>query len=173
MQHLVSLGHRRIGFIYGVPAHPAGLDRLEPYLQTLQAIGVSNPMELVERCGDEIEDGYQAALRVLRSDDRPTALLAINDLLAIGVIRAAADLGLSLPRDLSLASYDDIFVSNYLVPRLTSATKDAERMGRTAVDLLVRRIADPGRPGSTIEFESRVVYRESIGPPPVSPPASQ
>ncbi len=127
LAHLLSLQHRRIGMIYGVEVSELGEDRLSPYKDTLKAAGLFDPALIVE-CGPAIEDGYQAALRILKLEPRPTALIAINDLLAIGVLRAAGDLGLRVPTDLSLVSYDDIPMAKYMVPRLTTVSKDALRL---------------------------------------------
>lgn len=168
MKHLLSLGHRRIGFIYGVPLDLLGLDRLEPFYEMMLAAGQTVCPEWVIHTGPTIEEGYQAALQLLRLENRPTAILAINDLQALGVMRAAADLGLQIPRDVSLVGYDDIFTDNYLVPRLTTVTKDAIGMGRIAVELLVRRIEEPNRPRQVIEIKSRFILRDSTGPAPVT-----
>lgn len=167
MQHLLSLGHRKIGFVYGVPLEELGLDRLEPYYEMMQAAGITVCPDWVIHTGTKIEEGYQAARQLLELENRPTAILSINDLLAMGVMRAAADLNLQIPRDLSLVGFDDIFADNFLVPRLTTVTKDAIGMGRTAVELLIQRIAEPNRPRQVIEIKSRLILRESTGPAPV------
>src|SRR6185295_17333355 len=131
-----SLGHRRIGMIYGVGGSEHGKDRLLPYQDSLRAADLFDP-ELVVECGPTIEDAYQAAVKLLELPARPTAILAINDLLAIGALRAAGDLNLRVPDDLSLVGYDDILMAKYLVPRLTTVSKDAVRLGREAFQLLL------------------------------------
>jgi len=167
MAHLFSLGHRRIGLLYGVALEHLGLDRLETYNESMRAAGLAVNPGWVIHTGPKIEEGYQAALEMLRLPERPTAILAINDLLALGIMRAAADLGLQIPKDLSLVGYDDIFVDGYLVPRLTTVTKDAIGMGRTAVKLLIQRLEDPNCPRQVIEIQSQFILRESTGPAPV------
>ncbi len=164
--YLLSLGHRRIGFVYGVGAHALGLDRLEPYQESLRAAGVSVEPELIVECGPNIEDGYQAAVNLLKVTPRPTAMIVINDLLAISTIRAAADLGLSVPSDLSVASYDDIPMANYLVPRLTTVTKDAYAAGQKAFEVLLARMRTPELPRQTIHMPAKLIVRESTGPAP-------
>ncbi len=179
MAHLLSLQHRRIGLIFGVrppwdhsPAGElsvdaaGGLDRLLPYQECLQAAGLPVDPELIVTCGTTIEDGYQAALQLLRLPRRPTALLAINDLLAIGVLRAAGDLGLHIPADLSVVGYDDIPLDSYLTPRLTTSSKDMVKVGRGAVKLLLARIQDPDQPQQRMEVQARFIIRESTGPAP-------
>jgi LacI family transcriptional regulator len=166
MAHLLSLQHRRIGFIYGVAKPELGEDRLQPYQESLQAAGLPVDQDLIVRCGTTIEDGYQAARQLLEQPSRPTALLAINDLLAIGALRAAEDLSLNVPDDLSIAGYDDIPMAKYLKPRLTTASKDAARIGREAARLLLARLNDPDRPCQEISVPSRLIKRESIAAAP-------
>jgi LacI family transcriptional regulator len=164
MSHLFSLDHRRIGLVYGVASFELGLDRLQPYQESLEAAGLPVEPELIVHCGPTIEDGYKAALKLLDGPEPPTALIAINDLLAIGVLRAARDLGLQVPADVSLVSYDDIALAEYVVPRLTTASKDAVTIGREAVKLLLARIQDPDRPYQQIDLPARFIVRESTGP---------
>ncbi len=166
MAHLLLLGHRRIGLIFGIAVPELGMDRLSAYRESLQAAGLPVDPELVVQCGPTIEDSYQAARRLLEMPARPTALLAINDLLAVGALRAIRDLGLQVPQDVSLFGYDDIPVSNYLVPRLSTASKDGENMGREAFRLLLARLQDPDRPRQEVRLPARLILRESTGPAP-------
>jgi LacI family transcriptional regulator len=142
------------------------LDRLQHYQECLQAAGLPVDPELIVTCGTTIEDGYQAALQLLKLPMRPTALLAINDLLAIGALRAASDLRLHVPTDLSVVGYDDISLASYLTPRLTTSSKDMAKVGRGAVKLLLARIQDPERPQQRIDVQARFIIRESTGPAP-------
>ena len=167
MAYLLSLRHRRIGLIYGVKPPIVAEDRLQPYQEHLQAAGLPVDQELIMRCGPTIEDGYQAALRLLKHPSRPTALISINDLLAIGVLRAAADLGLRIPDDLSLVSYDDIPVARYLVPRLTTVSKEPVKVGQEAVKLLLARIQNPERPIQKVDMPIHLIVRDSTGPAPI------
>lgn len=167
MAHLFSLGHRRIGLINGVAMPVLALDRVQSYQESLRTVGFTQDENLIINCGPSIEDGYQAARQLLSRPDRPTAIIAINDLLAMGVLRAANDLELQVPKDLSVVGYDDIFAANYLTPRLTTASKDAVRMGREAVRLLLDRIKDPDQPCQSIEIQAKFIIRDSTGPAPV------
>jgi LacI family transcriptional regulator len=168
MAHLFELGHRRIGFVYGVSDTGQGIDRLDAYQQEIIDAGIPFDPSLIEHCGPLMEDGYAAAHRLLSRPDRPTALLAINDLLGMGVIRAAADLGLSIPSDVSIASFDDIPFSSFTVPRLTSVSASAEDAGRGAVQLLVQRLNEPDRPREIIMSKWELVIRESTGTVPTT-----
>jgi LacI family transcriptional regulator len=163
MAHLLELGHRRIGFVYGIARDVQGFDRLLIYREVLEEAGL-HPYEA--HCGESLEDAYQAAYVLLSGQDRPTALLVINDMLAIAVMRAASDLGLTIPGDLSVAGFDDIPFSSYLLPRLTTVSGKAEDSGRDAVRLLLNRFAEPDLPQQVTTAEVQLIVRESTGPVP-------
>lgn len=167
MAHLFSLGHQRIGLINGVALPALASDRVQSYQQSLRDQGFAPDENLIVNCGPNIEDGYQATLQLLSLPGRPTAIIAINDLLAMGVLRAARDLDLNVPADLSVVGYDDIPAARYLTPRLTTASKDAVRLGREAVRLLLERIKAPAQPSRRIEIRARFIVRESTGPAPI------
>lgn len=168
MEHLLTLGHKRIGFIYGVVQDVQGYDRLFTYRQALQEAGLVGNEAYEVHCGDQLEDAYQAAYSLLNRPDRPTALLVINDMLAIAVIRAANDLGLSIPQDLSVTGFDDIPFSNYTVPRLTTVSGKAEQSGHEAVRLLLNRFAQPDLPKQIATVDVELIIRESTGQAPDS-----
>jgi LacI family transcriptional regulator len=166
LRHLLDLGHQRFAFINGVSDMKTGSDRLSIYLRVLRQQGIPEAHRLVETCGFGIEDGYRAAYKLLSKQPRPTALIVINDWLAIGAIRAANDLGLRIPQDVSIASFDDLPVSSYTVPRLTTVTRDAQQGGQILARLLLERIKDPSRDQQLVELPTKVVVRESTGPAP-------
>ena len=166
MTHLLSLQHRRIGLIYGIAIPELGNDRLLAYRESLQAAGLPIDPDLIVECGPSIEDSYKATLQLLNLPSPPTALLAINDLLAIGALRAIRDLKLSVPRDISLVGYDDIPLAKYLEPRLTTASKNGEKMGREAIRLLLVRLQERDRPRQKIKIPAQLILRESTGPAP-------
>jgi LacI family transcriptional regulator len=166
MRHLLSLQHRRIGFIYGIAVPELGNDRLFAYQESLQAAGLPIDPDLVVQCGSTIEDSYQAARQLLELPARPTAVLAINDFLAIGALRAIRDVSLSVPQDVSLFGYDDIPLAKYLTPRLSTASKDGANMGREAFRLLLARLQDPDLPRQEVRLPARLIVRESTGPAP-------
>ncbi len=167
MAHLVGLGHRRIGFVFGVAGPPLGQERLAAYYSAMARLGVADPDELVERCGVTLEDGYHAAQRLLDRPQPPTAILVINDLLAIGVLRAVSERGLRIPEDISVAGFDDIVMARYLNPPLTTVRVQADRVGRTAMRMCFDRMRDPERPTQATCVPSELVLRGSTGPAPV------
>jgi DNA-binding LacI/PurR family transcriptional regulator len=172
MSYLLSLRHRRIGLIYGIGGHELAEDRLQPYRASLEAAGIVIDTKLMAECGPTIEDGYRAAKKLLELSARPTALIAINDLLAIGALRAASDLGLRIPGDLSLVGYDNIPMANYVVPRLTTVSKDAHALGTKAFEVLMARMQSPDLPRQRIQSPAKFIIRESTGRVPLYPAPS-
>jgi LacI family transcriptional regulator len=119
---------------------------------------------LIAYCGTRIEDGYTAARDLLAH--HPTALVTVNDLLALGALRAAADCGRRVPDDLSVASFDDIAFARYVQPRLTTVGVDATALGRAAAQMIFRRLSDPARPTQHEVFPGHLIVRDSTGPAP-------
>jgi DNA-binding LacI/PurR family transcriptional regulator len=166
LSHLFERGHRRIGFVYGVHKPEQGLDRLNAYRQTLEEMNIALDENLIIQCGPSMEDGYEAAYHLLQQSSRPTALITLNDLLGMATIRAAADLGLRIPEDLSVAGFDDIPFARFVVPRLTTIASNPERNGRDAVQLLLKRLKEPDRPHEVITAGWELIVRESTGSAP-------
>jgi len=165
-QHLLQLGHRRIGFIRGVARPALGADRLLGYRRALRAAGIPLQRELIIDCGPSLEEGVLAARQLLGLIPRPTAILGVNDLMAMGALQAAAERGLSVPRDLSVAGFDDIDMAAHLVPPLTTVRADSEEAGRQAARFLFQRLQEPDSPPQRIEMPARLVVRGSTGPCP-------
>ncbi len=168
MAHLLALGHRRIGFVFGVAGPPLGQERLTAYRHALRSVGVWDTDELVERCGVTIEEGHRATQRLLDRLPRPTSILVINDLLAMGALRAAHERGLRIPEDVSVAGFDDIAMSSYVNPPLTTVCVHAEKVGRTAMRLCLDRMRDPEHPIQSVCLPAELVCRGSTGPAPTA-----
>jgi LacI family transcriptional regulator len=166
MAHLLQLGHRGIGFVFGVARKPLGSERMNSYLQSLTQAGITPDPRLIVNCGITIEEGYQAALSILDCRPKPTAILVINDLLAIGVIRAIADKGLRIPEDISVAGFDDIDMASFLIPALTTVRVFGDEIGKAAVGLILARLKDPDRPAQHIHLPAQLVVRDSTGSAP-------
>jgi len=164
MSHLIELGHKRTGFVYGVTIPAQGFDRLNAYQEALEKAGLPYDETLVYHCGELMEDGYQATQELLKKTNPPTALIAINDLLGMAAIRAASDMGLRVPDDVSIAGFDDIPFTNFIVPRLTTVAGNPKQNGRDAVRLLLKRLNDPDRPKEVIAGGGELHIRESTGP---------
>ncbi len=145
ISHLIADGHRRIGFIGGLMDEQGGVstvvDRLEGYRRAMQQHGLDTPDTIVHVKGKASRsDGYQAALRILRSDPRPTALFTTNILLLLGVLHALQELGLRCPDDVGLISFDHDHWTDVYVPPITLVRQPTEMIGITAVRKLIALI---------------------------------
>lgn len=120
MEHLFALGHRDIGFIWGAPAFQSIGVRFEVFRAALEKAGLSVREEWVMHCGFRLRDGYEAAKALLARKERPSAIFALNDMLAMATIRAAGDLGLSVPGDVSVVGVDNVELGSFFCPSLTT-----------------------------------------------------
>jgi LacI family transcriptional regulator len=163
--YLLDLGHRRIGTITG-PLHlTTGRGRLDGMIEAMQARGLA-PQPGHIRSGEFREDvAYSVAREILERDDRPSALYVANGVMALGVMRAIADLGLKCPEHISIASTDTIPGIGGLRPRLTRTEHSITDMTNEALRLLVDRInRGNGLPPRNVVFQPAMVLGESCGP---------
>ena len=142
--HLLSLGHRRIGFISHAPLEfPAAADRRRGYLHALERAGRRPPAgeEALERIGRFSEEsGYECANQLLALRARPTAIFAGNDMIAYGAMQAAKDAGLRIPDDLSIVGFDDNHLSRFTNPPMTTVAVPAASLGAEAARIAVESI---------------------------------
>jgi LacI family transcriptional regulator len=164
MEHLLGLGHRRIGFIHGAAEPTLGAERVAAYRAALAAAGLPQNDQLVIHCGPTIEDGLVAARQLLALPARPSAIVGLNDLMAIGALQAASECGLAVPGDLSIVGFDDIDVARYLVPPLTTWRANSEEIGRQGARLLLQRLENPDLPPQSVTIDAALVIRGSTGP---------
>jgi LacI family transcriptional regulator len=165
IRHLVSLGHKRIAFISGPLILKSARTRRTAFLACLRESGISAGQQM-EYEGNHRVDGGDAAMRsMLSQPNRPTAVLASNDLMAIGAMRAISAMGLEVPRDISVIGFDDIEFSQYIRPRLTTVRLSREDIGRNAFDALYRTAEGLTKKGQEIHVGSTLVVRETTGPP--------
>jgi LacI family transcriptional regulator len=165
VQYLIQLGHKRIACISGYTneKHTASKRRLG-YEAALSEAGLSILPEYQANTDYGIEEGYQQCLNLMKLKQPPTAIFTYSDLLAIGAMRAASDLGLTIPGDLSIIGFDDITLASYTTPRLTTIHQDKDQIGVLAVKQLLNRINEPDLPPQKILLPTRLVIRESTGP---------
>jgi len=142
VRHLLSLGHRRIACIGG----PAGVlpseQRIEGWRMALAETGASlDANTLLWRGGFTSQGGYEAMHAILRTDQPPSAVFACNDLMAIGALRAAHETSVRVPDELSIVGFDDIELSGYTSPPLTTVAQPKSHIGALAVDMLLERVS--------------------------------
>jgi LacI family transcriptional regulator len=163
-QHLVHLGHRRIGVIGGPQSWLTSQARIAGHVAALAEVGVLHAPDLLRSIDPNADWGYEAACELLGLPQRPTALVAFNDKAAVGALRAAYERGLRVPDDLSVTGFDDTDSSRFIVPRLTTVRQPLEEMGRTAVGLLVRLLDRQGGGPLQAELATELLVRDSTGP---------
>jgi LacI family transcriptional regulator len=159
--HLLALGHRRIAHISGHRTWAATEERIEGYHAALAAAGVLPAGELLAEGDFEMPSGYAAAGRLLDLAERPTAIFASNDNMAVGVLQAARERGLSVPADLSVVGFDDAELARSVTPALTTVRQPLAELGRTAVSLLMRLIEGQRVEALRVELATRLVLRDS------------
>jgi LacI family transcriptional regulator len=142
-RHLLQLGHRRIGFIAGIPGLFTTRERVAGFQDTLAGAGIDADPGLIVDGFYEGGDAYVTAMRLLTRRDRPSAIVASNNVMALAALQAINELGFRCPEEISLAAVDDVPWANVIVPRLTAAVQDATKMGRLMAERLLARIADP------------------------------
>ncbi|MDT0277125.1 LacI family DNA-binding transcriptional regulator [Blastococcus goldschmidtiae] len=165
VEHLLALGHTRIGMITGRSDLLSAQQREQGYREALAAAGVQVDESLV-RCGDfEAEPAREAARDLLARSDPPTAIFAANDLSALETLAVAAELGLDVPHDLSVVGFDNIPESALADPPLTTVQQPIRRMGEEATRMLLTLISgdDLARPHRTLDT-SVVVRASAVAP---------
>ncbi len=163
-RHLIGLGHSRIGFLAGLSASPTSTHRLHGIKRALAEIGQPLPEPWNIACFPNIDGGFQAMSRLLAlpRQERPSALITYNDLLAFGALHAVRVHGLNVPDDLSVVGCDGIALSAHSNPPLTTIEQPKYRMGRLAMQILARQMSEEtkGAGGYTL-MESPLIIRES------------
>jgi LacI family transcriptional regulator len=165
-RHLVDLGHRRVGVMAGPHNWLASDARLAGHASVLANVGVLPDPELIRSGEPTAQFGYHAAGELLDLPQRPTALIGFNDKVAVGALAAAAQRGLRVPEELSVAGFDDIDLAQATRPLLTTVRQPLQEMGRLAVSLLIRLIERQRLDALHVELATELVVRDSTGPAP-------
>lgn len=161
--HLVALGHRNIAFIGGTPHLRSAERRLEVFRRVKQQLFPDVP-ERVYYGNFKIDGGRRAASEILAENDLPTAVLAANDLMALGAINEFRARGLNVPRDISVVGFDDIAFAALSDPPLTTVNLPRTELGQRAVEALLETLADSNQQGVEIIIPTRLVIRASTAP---------
>jgi DNA-binding LacI/PurR family transcriptional regulator len=163
VEHLVNLGHRRIGYINGPQGWASSRDRFLGYKDVLKQSGIELDPTLVEEGNWEVQSGYQAACRLMKLDDRPTAIFAANDLMALGAIYGIQKSGLTVPGDVAVVGYDDQDFAGFSNPTITTVRSPAFEMGKMAAKLILDRLENQKEILDPIKVAGSLVIRESSG----------
>lgn len=165
VRHILSFGHRRVAFISGLSWSRPSKDRYAGFMRAMREAKLKPAAAHVKEGDYSFESGKQAALQLLTSEARPTAIFACGDAMAVGAMHAAYELGLRLPDDLSVAGFDDTELAVAVWPQLTTVHQPLSQMAAKAAQVLIER---PNRdahdsPAQRSTFECEIVQRGSVG----------
>ena len=170
VEHLIALGHTRIAHIEHRETNPVRLKempnaiRADGYRHAMRAHGLADHIQVASTTYTQ-EGGYRGAQQLLALDQRPTAIFAGADIVAMGVLDALAEAGLSVPGDISLAGYDNTMFAAFAPISLTTVDQAGHHIGSEAARLLLDRIADRERPTAQIKLSPTLVERRTTGHP--------
>lgn len=159
--HLIELGHKRIACIAGPSSITPGAERLIGYRKALEEAGIPFDESLIIRGDYHAQSGMDITQSILQMNPRPTAIFALNDLMALGALRAAAEAGYVIPRDLAVVGYDDLEISRFTNPPLTTIAQPKKEIGVQAVHLLVDRMTRKSNTPNRLVLEPELIIRRS------------
>ncbi|WP_178018934.1 substrate-binding domain-containing protein [uncultured Paenibacillus sp.] len=162
-RHFIESGHTRIGLVEGITGYKSTQERKEGYLGAMTSAGLEIRKEWVVEGRYDVESGYLAMGRLMALTERPTAVFCCNDDMAIGAMKAAAEAGLRIPADVSVAGFDDIGFSHYTNPPLTTVQRPIEQLSRMGARKILELIEGPPAGGELVLLDTRLVCRESVG----------
>jgi DNA-binding LacI/PurR family transcriptional regulator len=162
-EHLIALGHRRIGYLEGKQGVSTTRERLEGYRSALSRHGIEHDPRRVLSGDSRPESARRLTTKLLESPDRPTALLVGNGMMTIGALEAVHAQGLRIPEDVAVVGYDDMPWARALTPALTVVRQPGHELGSRAMELLRQRIREPERSTTTVMLHPELVVRGSCG----------
>ncbi|URL59360.1 LacI family DNA-binding transcriptional regulator [Luteibacter flocculans] len=165
VDHLVALGHRRIAHIIGDPKHGAGVWRLAGYRDGMKRAGLEERADYMVQGQFSFESGVKAARQLLRLKQRPTAIFAADDDMAVGAIWAAAEAGVMVPAEVSICGFDDTTIATQVWPLLTTVHQPVRDMGKRATEELLLGLLGKGEP-HMVEVDYQMRLRASTAPAP-------
>jgi DNA-binding LacI/PurR family transcriptional regulator len=163
-RHLISLGHQRIATIAGPLSAPSAQSRLRGFRRAMLGERLKVPAEYIEEAEFNKVAGQEKAAKLLRLKQRPTAIVAANDLIAFGVLTALREAGLCCPEDLSLIGFDNLDDSDVTVPTLSTVDQFAYQLGARAVDTVVARVRGEGNQTRRILLTPELRIKQSTAP---------
>jgi LacI family transcriptional regulator len=164
-EHLLGLGHQRIGFVTGPMELECHQDRLDGYMSALGRAGIDPLRELVRHGDSLISGGQRFGGELLDLAERPTAIISGSDEQAYGVYLAARERGIRVPEDLSVVGFDDVDLCRWVSPQLTTVRQPLASMASEATRLLLKLAAGDAVDTPTVRLASTLIVRESTAPP--------
>jgi LacI family transcriptional regulator len=163
LEHLLGLGHGRIGLIVESDEVSTARDRREGYEQALRAAGLPVDPDLIVRATVDPDGGFDGMHQLLELEQPPTAVFTVNNLVALGAIEAVRARGLEVPDDIALVCFDDIEYASRLYPFLTVMAQPAETLGALATQLLLDRVDGRARDSRVVVLPAQFIVRRSCG----------
>ncbi len=160
--HLIEHGYRRIGGVFGSNSI-TGSQRHEGFLRALKEHNMKPAADLIKFASPREDEGFNTTMKLLVLQNRPDAILTSNSLLAAGVLLAIRECKLHIPTDIAFASFDDTTCAQLLEPAITVIDQPTYEIGRTATELLIKRIQDPTRSNREVVLKTKLIIRESCG----------
>ena len=160
-RHLLELGHQRIACISGPSSITPSAERMIGYRKALEEAGLPYDEKLILRGDYHAQSGMEITHSILKMNPRPTAIFALNDLMALGALRAAAEDGCTVPGDLAVVGYDDLEIARFTNPPLTTIAQPKKEIGVKAIELLVDRISRKDRSPSRLVLPPELIVRRS------------
>lgn len=160
--HLVEHGYRRIGAIFGIGS-TTGRERREGFVQALKAHDLQPSTELIKYANPREDDGFNTTLRMLQLPEPPEAIVTSNSLLAAGALCALRESKKVIPEEVAFASFDETTWAKLVIPSLTVIEQPTHEIGRTATELLLKRIQDPTRSYREVILKAKLITRQSCG----------
>lgn len=161
--HLLDLGHRRIAVVRGLAGISSTTERFDGYRAALTDRGIDLDATLVIDGDSNTDVAEREVLSLMSTENRPTAVVSMNNSMTIGTLKALRSLGLSIPADVAFVCYDDFEWSDLFEPKLTAAAQDVKTIGTTAVELLLRRIQGNDGVAQQIRVPTTFHHRTSCG----------
>jgi LacI family transcriptional regulator len=163
-EHLIKLGHRQIAWIGGPPGSAPSVERFHGYQAALDSAGINPERTLIRHDAFSVEAGHRHGREILALNQPPSAIVAGNDEIAVGVLTAAKELHITVPGELSVTGFDDTSQTEWTTPRLTSVRQPLAGMGRMAVETVLG-MADGIQPASQhLQLATTLSVRDSTGP---------
>ncbi|HCE3217358.1 TPA: substrate-binding domain-containing protein [Vibrio parahaemolyticus] len=161
-KYLIDCGHTEIGCITGPLIKHQAQMRYEGYKRAMNEAGLEFNANWIIESDFECEGGYQAFKKMAERGTLPSSIFVSNDMMAMGVINAANELGIKVPDDFSIIGYDDIHIAKFMSPSLTTIHQPKYRLGQAAVETLVRRLDDKSNEAQVVQLEPTLVVRNSV-----------
>lgn len=164
-EHLISFGHKRIGYVGGSRKTSLGQVRLQGFRKAMTEAQLDIDERLVMDGNLLRESGYEIGIRLIQSENLPTGIVFANDLMAIGFMLACEEKGISIPSDVSIIGMDNSEPAIYVRPKLTSIIMHEEDLGRNAAEMLIERILHGRTVRKMVRLKPELAVRESVAPP--------